>query len=144
MYSPSSSSEDIESEDDNANAAEEKKYIVFENELDKLFKFCQQCESIIATKTKHLKGSMITIKSTCLHGNSNTWQSQSMVNGAVAGNLLIPVAILFSGNTYQHIHDFEKCLNVQLMSSSHYYKVQEHSLFPIIDSTWIESQAGIV
>ena len=39
MYSPSSSSEDIESEDDNANAAEEKKYIVFENELDKLFKF---------------------------------------------------------------------------------------------------------
>ena len=31
MYSPSSSSEDIESEseDDNANAAEEKKYIVY-------------------------------------------------------------------------------------------------------------------
>ena len=83
MYSPSSSSEYIKSEDDNANAAEEKKYtvyIVFENELDKLFKFCQQCGSIIATKTKHLKGSMITIKSTCLSGHSNTWQSQSMVN----------------------------------------------------------------
>ena len=71
MYSPSSSSEDIESEDDNANAAEKKKYIVFENELDKLFKFCQQCGSIIATKTKHLKGSMIIIKSTCLRGHSN-------------------------------------------------------------------------
>ena len=142
MYSPSSSSEDIEIEDDNA--AEKKKYIVFENELDKLFKFCQQCGRTIATKTKHLKGSMITIKSTCLCGHSNTWQSQSMVNGAAAGNLLIPAAILFSGNTYQHIHDFAKCLNVQLMSSSHYYKVQEHSLFLVIDSTWIESQAGIV
>ena len=69
MYSPSSSSEDIEIEDDNA--AEKKKYIVFENELDKLFKFCQQCGSIIATKTKHLKGSMIIIKSTCLRGHSN-------------------------------------------------------------------------
>ena len=66
-----------------------------------------------------------------------------MVNGEVAGNLLIPAAILFSDNTYryQHIHDFAKCLNVQLMSSSHYYKVQEHSLFPLIHSTWIESQA---
>ena len=79
MYSPSSSSEDIESEDDNANAAEEKKYIVFENELDKLFKFCQQCGSIIATKTKHLRGSMITIKSilvytgTQIQGNHSLW-----------------------------------------------------------------------
>ena len=137
-------SEDIESEDDNANAAEEKKYIVFENKLDKLFKFCQQCGSIIVTKTKHLKGSMTTIKSTCLRGHTNTWQSQPMVNGEAAGNLLIPAEILFSGNTYQHIHDFAKFLNVQLMSSSHYYKVQEHSLFPVIDSTWKESQAGIV
>ena len=79
MYSPSSSSEDIESDDDNANAAEEKKYIVFENELDKLFKFCQQCGSIIATKTKHLRGSMITIKSilvytgTQIQGNHSLW-----------------------------------------------------------------------
>ena len=63
---------------------------------------------------------MITIKSssTCLRGHSNTctWKSQPMVNGAAAGNVLIPAAILFSGNSYQHIHDFAKFLNVLLMS----------------------------
>lgn len=144
MYSPSSDSEDIESEDDNVNPTEEKKLIVFESELDKLFKFCQQCGNITTTKTKQFKGSMIIIKTTCLHGHSNTWQSQPLMNGAAIGNLLIPAAILFSGNTYQHIYDFAKFLNVQFVSSSYYYKIQEKHLLPVVNNKWKSSQAEIV
>ena len=116
MYSSSSSSEDIESEMTMPMQLKKRNILC----LKMSFKFFQQCGSIIATKTKQLKGSMITIKSssTCLRGHSNTctWKSQPMVNGAAAGNVLIPAAILFSGNSYQHIHDFAKFLNVLLMS----------------------------
>ena len=121
MYSLSSSNDDIDSEDDSPNGAEERKFIVFESELDKRFKFCQQCGNIIATKTKHCEGSMITVKTTCLKGHSHAWKSQPTINGTAIGNILIPAAILFSGNTFTHIF-YTKFINVQFVSSSHFYK----------------------
>ena len=132
MYCPSSSND------------EETKFIVFESELDKLFKFCQQCGNIIATKTKHCKGSMITVKTTCLKGHSRTWKSQPTINGTATGNILIPAAILFSANTFTHIHNFAKFLNVQFVSSSHFYKIQDKHLLPVIHNKWQSSQAEIV
>ena len=144
MYSPSSSSEDTENEDENINPVEDKKWIVFESKLNKLFLFCHQCGNIITNKTEHCEGSMVTIKTICLCGHSNTWQSQPLTNGAAAGNLLIPAAILFSGNTYQHIYDFAKFLNMQIVSSSSFYKIQKNYLLSVVDSKWKSSQREII
>ena len=73
-----------------------------------------------------------------------SWQSQPSVNGTAAGNLLIPATILFTGNTYKHTADFAKYLNLQFVSSSHYYTTQKAILFPVVQHTWMKSQTAIV
>ena len=50
---------------------------------------------------------MIKITTT-LNGHSKQWHSQPTVNGTAIGNLLIPAAILFTGNTFEHVADFAK------------------------------------
>ena len=84
------------------------------------------------------------VKFTCLNRHSNTWRSQPLVNGVAVGNLLIPASILFSGNTYQHIHNFVEFLNLQFISSSQFYSTQNKFLFPVINNAWDSSRAGVI
>ena len=105
-YSPRSSSEDNCTDDEEeiqVPVPEEKKIIVCESQLNKLFRVCQNCGSITTAKTKHFQGSMFIMKITCPNGHLNTWQSQPLVNGTAVANLLIPAAILFRGNTYTNL-----------------------------------------
>jgi hypothetical protein len=114
-YCPSASDDDSETDDEYSSdtaPAVEKKIIVFESQLLKLFKICQHCGSPIDTTTQINEGSMVTIATNCLNGHSVSWQSQPLVKGTAAGNILIPAAILFNGNTYKRTVDFAKYLNL--------------------------------
>ena len=143
-YFPSDS-EGSENDDDNSQTLpKQKKFIVFENELLKLFKFCQQCGSPTDTTTMIQHGSMATVKTSCMSGHMVTWKSQPQVKGTAAGNLLITAAIVFSGNTYKHAADFAKQLNLQFISSSYYYKIQRKIIFPVIQKAWKKNQAEVV
>ena len=143
-YFPSDS-EGSENDDDNSQTLpKQKKFIVFENELLKLFKFCQQCGSPTDTTTMIQHGSMVTVKTSCMSGHTVTWKSQPQVKGTAAGNLLITAAIVFSGNTYKHAADFAKHLNLQFISSSYYYKIQRKIIFPVIQKAWKKNQAEVV
>ena len=143
-YFPSDS-EGSENDDDNSQTLpKQKKFIVFENELLKLFKFCQQCGSPTDTTTMIQHGSMVTVKTSCMSGHMVTWKSQPQVKGTAAGNLLITAAIVFSGNTYKHAADFAKQLNLQFISSSYYYKIQRKIIFPVIQKAWKKNQAEVV
>ena len=121
-----------------------KKNIVFESELYKLFKNCQHCSSPVNSTTQQCLESMVTITTNRINGHIVLWESQLSINGTAAGNLLIPAAILYSGNTYKHTADFARHLNLQFVSPSHYYKIQKTILFPVVQQTWIKSQATIV
>ena len=118
----------------------QKKYIVFESLLHKLFKICQHCGSPIATTSQKNQGSMVTVTANCLNGHSVSWQSQPLINGTAAGKVLIPAAILFSGNTFKHTEGFARHLNLQFIPSSHYYTTQTTIQFPVVQHTWIETQ----
>ena len=143
-YFPSDS-EGSENDDDNSQTLpKQKKFIVFENELLKLFKFCQQCGSPTDTTTMIQHGSIVTVKTSCMSGHMVTWKSQPQVKGTAAGNLLITAAIVFSGNTYKHAADFAKQLNLQFISSSYYYKIQRKIIFPVIQKAWKKNQAEVV
>ena len=143
-YFPSDS-QDSDSDDDNSQTLpKQKKFIVFENELLKLFKFCQQCGSPTDTTTTTRHGSMVTVKTSCLSGHTVTWESQPQVEGTAAGNLLITAAIVFSGNTYKHAADFAKHLNLQFISSSYYYKIQRKVIFPVVQKACRKNQAEVV
>ena len=87
---------------------------------------------------------MVTITTNCISGHIVSWQSQASVEASVAGNLLISAAILYSGNTYKHTADFFKHLNLQFVSSTHYYKTQKATLFPVVEQTWIKRQSAIL
>ena len=143
-YFPSDS-EGSDSDDDNSQTLpKQKKFIVFENELLKLFKFCQQCGSPTDTTTMTQHGSMVTVKTSCTNGHTLTWESQPWVKGTAAGNLLITAAIVFSGTTYKHSADFAKHLNLQFISSSYYYKIQRNIIFPVVQKAWRKNQAEVV
>ena len=51
-YSSVNSSDNLGSDCDDLNQPNEKNIIVFESQLNKLFLFCQQCESIVIVKNK--------------------------------------------------------------------------------------------
>ena len=77
-------------------------------------------------KHNHSKNKKFSRKqTTCLNGHLNTWQSQPLVNGTAVANLLIPAAILFSGNIYKSINNFAEFINLQFVSSSHFYCIQK-------------------
>ena len=142
-YFPSDSEASDSDDDKSQTLPKQKEFIVFENELLKLFKFGQQCGSPIdTTMTQH--GSMVTVKTSCTNGHTLTWESQPWVKGTAAGNLLITVAIVFSGNTYKHSADFAKHLNLQFISSSYYYKIQRNIIFPVVQKAWRKNQAEVV
>ena len=148
LYCPSSVSDDESATDDEFSSCTapsvEKKYIVFESQLYKLFKNCQHCSSPVDSTTQQCLGSMVAIPTNCINGHDVLWESQPSINGTAAGNLLIPAATLYSGNTYKHTADFARHLNLQFVSPSHYYKIQKTILFPVVQQAWIKSQAAIV
>ena len=112
-----------------------RKFIVFEEELDKLFQFCSECGLPVIEKKKCLKGCMVTVKTVCLEGHTCIWNSQSYANGIPLGNLLLPAAILFSGNTYANLHQFSSIfLNLKFVSESQFTasKTNTFSKWPTI------------
>ena len=147
LYCPSVSDDDSATDDEFSSSttpSAEKKFIVFESELHKLFTKCHDCGSPVDSTTQKCHGSMVTITTNCINGHIVSWQSQPSVEGTAAGNLLIPAAILYSGNTYKHTADFAKHLNLQFVSSTHYYKTQKTILFPVVEQTWIKSQSALL
>ena len=121
-----------------------KKFIVFESELYKLLTKCHDCGSPVDSITQKFHGSMVTITTNCINGHIVSWQSQPSIEDTAAGNLLIPTAILYNGNTYKRTADFAKHLNFQFVSSTHYYKTQKTILFLVVEQTWIKRQSAIL
>ena len=145
-YCSSASDNDSETDDEflDGTTPSTEKFIVFESQLFKLFKLCQNCGSPIDATTQHSQGSMVTIAASCINGHTFSWQSQPIISGSAAGNLLIPASILFSGNTYKHIADFAKYLNLEFIQSSHYYTTQTTILLPVVNHTYIEMQTAVL
>ena len=121
-----------------------KNFIVSEEALDKLFKVCITCGQAILDQSKFIKGSMVSAKSMCINGHISTWDSQPYVNGMPVCNLLIPAAILFTGNTFTPIEHFSSCLNLQMISKTNFYKVQNKYVFPVIHNTWHNHQKQVL
>ena len=78
----------------------DRKCIVFEHQLDRLFRRCQRCGSRIKSKSKTTQGSMLLVSTTCEKGHQITWTSQPTIERAAAGNILLSAAILISGQHF--------------------------------------------
>ena len=71
------------------------KYIVFEEELLKLFGRCVECGGEVLEKELLKKGSALKVTTLCKnsHSKGKEWVSQPLVNRAAAGNVLLSGAI---------------------------------------------------
>jgi hypothetical protein len=118
----------------------QQKYIVFEDNLMKLFQFCPECQQPFEDVEKAFSGTLLTIKYTCLQGRANLWQSQPTLNGMSAGNLLLSAAILFSGSTYAKVAHLFEIFNLPILKERTFYAVQSKYLFPVVHQVWKSHQ----
>ena len=119
---------------------EQQKFIVFEDNLTELFRFCPECQEPIEDLEKAISGTLLTIKYTCLQGHINLWQSQPTINGMSAGNLLLSAAILFSGLTYAKIAHLFEIFNLAILKERTFHAVQSKYLFPVVRQCWENHQ----
>ena len=118
--------------------------LVFNSNLNKLLKKCQECgDVVIQHKTKTVR-SMLLIELTCHNGCKPTWELQSIVKSKPLGNLLQAASILFTGNNYAAISRLASCLNLEFFCESVFYDTQQKYLFPVVNDAWaMESQRQV-
>lgn len=123
------------------NEAHEKKYIVFESCLDRLFETCSACGLMKIKTHKKTIGTCVIYSAQCLKcGNSKTWTSQPMSGTMPYGNLILSAAIMFAGASavkYLRVLDFACIQNVSI---STYMNIQSAYLTPTIMDVWKQRQ----
>ena len=150
IYMPGSSADsqdetDPESDEEaEQSPAEQRKFIVFEESLDKLFVACSTCFKPNAEVSKTLVGSMVEVRTLCVDGHKNKWQSQPKIDSNIAGNVLLAGSILFSGNSFQNINTFAQRLNLAFIGKSYFYQIQMEFLFPVVDKAWKDHQQDLL
>ena len=66
----------------------------------------------------------------CLDGHVLHWQSQPVVRGMVAGNLLLSAAILLCGLTFTGSANLADLLNFAMLSERQFYDLQREYVYP--------------
>ncbi len=122
-----------------------KKYIVFDEELNELFKFCPQCGLCVTKLVKKIHGSSLSIEYTCLRAHCNTWTSQPKVRGKMsAGNLLMSSAIVLSGSSYTKVASLFEILNIPFPSNTTFNVIQAAYIQPVINDYWSMHQSTVL
>ena len=90
-------SDDSQSETDESISStpqEDVKFIVFKQNLHELLKWCPICGAAIRKKHSTTQGTQLFVRLKCINGHTPLWQSQPMIKGMAAGNLLMSSSIL--------------------------------------------------
>ena len=97
----------------------QRKYIVFENQLEKLLSHCPDCGAPVEEAEQTITGSLLSVNLHCLNGHNVVWDSQPTYGRGMVktgyGNLLIAAAILFSGGLYSSFSLWASLLNLGVL-----------------------------
>ena len=119
-------------------------YLIYENQLNLLFKLCQTCGSPIVDLHKSYCGSLIGVRYYCLNNCASTWYSQPLIRNMPLGNLMLAGATLFAGNQFDKLISFAEVLKLSFISDTTYYKIQETYLFPVINEPYNQQQVALI
>ncbi|XP_066933448.1 uncharacterized protein [Clytia hemisphaerica] len=121
-------------------------YLVYESQLDKLFKTCQVCgEAIIETKKIENEGTQYRRKMNCLGGCQTEWSSQpKATNFKGIGNLMVTAAAELSGISFPKLKRFAHVLNLKIMGRTTFFDLRGTHLFPEIKRTWKSHQKKLI
>ena len=132
MSDHSNSSESETEDSKSVNPQDDVKFLVFKQELAKLFKRCPECGAGIRKKYESTQGSQLLVTLKCINGHTYFWNSQPMIKGMAAGNLLMSSSILLSGATYTKIATLAEILRLCFFSEKTFCNIQDSYLFPVI------------
>ena len=131
----------------NHSHCKERVFLVYEEKLRELLRFCPSCGSFIVPESKveiQNEGSQLSLYLNCLNNCEYKWQSQpplSDIKGA--GNLLFTTGIFFSGITFAKFESFSNLINLKFIGKGTYYNLRERYVFPVVKSKWKEEQAKV-
>ena len=127
----SEASRDVPDYDGTTKPLDELKLIVFWSALIQLLSYCQICRAHACIKNVVYKECAVTVDLLCTSNHETTWSSMPKINGMFAGNLLVPAAILFTGETYTRVKELCDAIGLKCVRRSYYHKIQKRYLFPI-------------
>ena len=127
----------------NTTPVREPKFLVFWTCLMSLFRFCFTCFQKTTITCVKTRGTLMTVTMTCPKKHVHKWQSQPIINGMGAGNLLLSASILYSGNTFTRISEMLSSINVVAFSRTLYYQIQKTFLYPTLNTVYKLHRANI-
>ena len=113
---------------------------MFKEQLDKLLKKCPECGAAIRKKHTSTQGTLFLVTLKCINGHAYAWNSQPMIKGMAAGNLLMSSAILLSGATNTKIATLAEILGLCFFSEKTLCTIQDSYLYPVINEVWEQEQ----
>ena len=117
------------------NFIKEPKYLIFWSSFLLLFRYCFTCKEKTNIISVRIRGTVLVVTMKCHNKHIlHTWRSQPMVNNTGAGNILLPGAILYTGNTFKRILEMFDSINIPLFSRTLFYSIQKTLLFPTLNS----------
>ncbi|XP_060077692.1 uncharacterized protein LOC132557213 [Ylistrum balloti] len=140
----SEADEDVDSDsniDDERDDGRDRKFLVYESELLKLFSACPRCSSPTFGHIQQLRGTAVKILQDCgFCSYTNVWKSQPMIGSIPAGNLLLSCAILFSGSLPSKSLRMFNFMNMATISCDTFLQHQRYFLQPAILQVWNDHQ----
>ena len=125
------------------NPQDDTKFVVFKQELFKLFTRCPDCGAVVIKKEQSTQGTQLFVTLICKNGHRNFWSSQPMIEGMAAGNLLLSSSILLSGSTYTKVASLADIFKLKFFSERTFYNIQDKYLFPVINEFWHQEQNSV-
>ncbi|KAJ8048791.1 THAP domain-containing protein 1 [Holothuria leucospilota] len=124
----------------------DRKFIVFELQIDALLYSlqCEKCQGPVHDIQKRCVGSVICVTCICSEGHEvKKWESQPRIGKAAVGNLIGAAAILFTGNTFKGISQLFHLMNLQFIQETLHYDVQRNFLLPVVNQFYIDHKKSI-
>lgn len=106
---------------------------------------CNERRKIV---NKKLEGGVLSVAYCCEKGHDGVWHSSKILGEKKGQKLfvsstLLAAATLITGNNYEKISLFAKCLNLNFVSQSTFSRIQTHYVIPSIKELWGQMKAKI-
>ena len=121
----------------------DRKFLVFKSQVMQLFQRCHRCGLEVKLETS-IRGTLLVVNGTCPDGHVLQWQSQPMIRGMAAGNLLLSAAILLCGLTFTSIANLADVFNLAVFSERYFYRLQKEYLYPVVHTNYIRQQEAVI
>ena len=108
----------------------------------------ESCEEKKEVVDQKLEAGVLTVRYRCKNGHHEMWHSSKVLTNKGGQNLfvsttLLAAATLITGNNFEKISLFARCLNLSFISSSTFHRIQTFYVVPSIKELWAEMKVKV-